>query len=88
MAGNYALIGRDLVRRATVTDDQAEIRYILPISPEGPHRPFASCVKTIPSRNREDIRQHTSPAGISSRRLHRSKLVCASGAAGTRPGRR
>ena len=36
-----------LIDRVIVTDGQVEIRYMLPISPDGPHRPFASCEKTI-----------------------------------------
>jgi site-specific DNA recombinase len=36
-----------LIDRVVVTGDQVEIRYVLPTTPDGPHRPFASCVKTI-----------------------------------------
>ena len=35
-----------LIDRVIVTDDQVEIRYVLPTTPDGPH-PFASCEKTI-----------------------------------------
>jgi site-specific DNA recombinase len=29
-----------LIDRVIVTDDQVDIRYVLPTSPTGPHRPF------------------------------------------------
>jgi site-specific DNA recombinase len=34
-----------LIDRVIVTDDQAEIRYVLPTSPDGPHRPFCQLRK-------------------------------------------
>jgi site-specific DNA recombinase len=34
-----------LIDRVVVTDDQVEIRYVLPISPDGPHRPFCQLRK-------------------------------------------
>ena len=34
-----------LIDRVIVTDDQIEIRYVLPISPDGPHRPFCQLRK-------------------------------------------
>jgi site-specific DNA recombinase len=34
-----------LIDRVIVTDDQVEIRYVLPTSPEGPHRPFCQLRK-------------------------------------------
>ena len=36
-----------LIDRVIVTDDQVEIRYVLPISPEDRIALFASCVKNI-----------------------------------------
>ena len=29
-----------LIDRVVVTDDQVEIRYVIPTRPEGPHSPF------------------------------------------------
>ena len=34
-----------LIDRVIVTGDQVEIRYVLPTSPEGPHRPFCQLRK-------------------------------------------
>jgi site-specific DNA recombinase len=34
-----------LIDRVIVTEDQAEIRYVLPTSPDGPHRPFCQLRK-------------------------------------------
>jgi site-specific DNA recombinase len=34
-----------LIDRVIITDDQVEIRYVLPTSPEGPHRPFCQLRK-------------------------------------------
>jgi len=34
-----------LIDRVIVTDDQVEIRYVLPTSPKGPHRPFCQLRK-------------------------------------------
>jgi site-specific DNA recombinase len=34
-----------LIDRVIVTDDQAEIRYVLPTTPDGPHRPFCQLRK-------------------------------------------
>ena len=34
-----------LIDRVVVTDDQVEIRYVLPTSPQGPHRPFCQLRK-------------------------------------------
>ena len=34
-----------LIDRVVVTDDQVEIRYVLPTSPKGPHRPFCQLRK-------------------------------------------
>jgi site-specific DNA recombinase len=34
-----------LIDRVIVTDDQIEIRYVLPTSPDGPHRPFCQLRK-------------------------------------------
>jgi site-specific DNA recombinase len=34
-----------LIDRVIVTDDEVEIRYVLPISPDGPHRPFCQLRK-------------------------------------------
>jgi len=34
-----------LIDRVIVTDDQVEIRYVLPTSPDGPHRPFCQLRK-------------------------------------------
>jgi site-specific DNA recombinase len=48
-----------LIDRVIVTDGEVEIRYVLPTSPDGPHRPFASCGKTI------SIRQRATAAAIS-----------------------
>ena len=39
-----------LIDRVIVTDDQVEIRYVLPTSPRGRTALFASCVKTISIR--------------------------------------
>jgi len=34
-----------LIDRVTITDDQIEIRYVLPTTPDGPHRPFCQLRK-------------------------------------------
>ena len=34
-----------LIDRVIVTDGEAEIRYVLPTSPDGPHRPFCQLRK-------------------------------------------
>ena len=34
-----------LIDRVIVTDDEVEIRYVLPTSPDGPHRPFCQLRK-------------------------------------------
>jgi site-specific DNA recombinase len=34
-----------LIDRVIITDDQVEIRYVLPTSPDGPHRPFCQLRK-------------------------------------------
>jgi hypothetical protein len=34
-----------LIDRVIVTDGQVEIRYVLPTSPDGPHRPFCQLCK-------------------------------------------
>ena len=39
------LLAELLIDRVIVTDGQAEIRYVLPISPDGPHRPFCQLCK-------------------------------------------
>src|SRR5207302_4370851 len=39
------LLAELLIDRVIVTDDQVEIRYVLPTSPEGPHRPFCQLCK-------------------------------------------
>ena len=39
------LLAELLIDRVIVTDDQVEIRYVLPTSPEGPHRPFCQLRK-------------------------------------------
>ena len=39
------LLAELLIDRAVVTDDQVEIRYVLPTSPDGPHRPFCQLRK-------------------------------------------
>jgi site-specific DNA recombinase len=36
-----------LIDRVIVTDSEVEIRYVLPIAPDGPHRPFCQLRKTI-----------------------------------------
>jgi hypothetical protein len=36
-----------LIDRVIVSDEEVEIRYVVPTSPEGPHQPFAICVQTI-----------------------------------------
>ena len=36
-----------LIDRVIVTDDQVEIRYVLPTSPGGPHRPFCQFVPSL-----------------------------------------
>ena len=58
-----------LIDRVIVTDDQVEIRYVLPTAPAGHTALFASCGKTISSRHREVSRQHTSPAARSVREV-------------------
>jgi site-specific DNA recombinase len=50
-----------LIDRVIVTDDQVEIRYVLPTSPDGPHRPFCQLRKdhlTRPERGRSDLFEH------------------------------
>ena len=45
-----------LIDRVVVTDGQAEIRYVLPTSPDGPHRPFCQLRKDHldpPARDRD-----------------------------------
>src|ERR1700758_4568714 len=39
------LLAELLIDRVIVTDDQIEIRYVLPTSPDGPHRPFCQLCK-------------------------------------------
>jgi site-specific DNA recombinase len=39
------LLAELLIDRVIVTDDQVEIRYVLPTSPDGPHRPFCQLCK-------------------------------------------
>ena len=39
------LLAELLIDRVIVTDGQAEIRYVLPTSPDGPHRPFCQLRK-------------------------------------------
>jgi len=39
------LLAELLIDRVVVTDDQVEIRYVLPTSPDGPHRPFCQLRK-------------------------------------------
>jgi site-specific DNA recombinase len=39
------LLAELLIDRVVVTDGQVEIRYVLPTSPEGPHRPFCQLCK-------------------------------------------
>jgi site-specific DNA recombinase len=39
------LLAELLIDRVIVTDDQVEIRYVLPTTPEGPHRPFCQLRK-------------------------------------------
>ena len=39
------LLAELLIDRVVVTDGQVEIRYVLPTSPEGPHRPFCQLRK-------------------------------------------
>ena len=45
--GQRRQLAEPLIDRVIITGDQAEIRYALPTTPDGPHRPFANCVKTI-----------------------------------------
>ena len=39
------LLAELLIDRVVVTDSQVEIRYVLPTSPDGPHRPFCQLCK-------------------------------------------
>ena len=39
------LLAELLIDRVIVTDDRVEIRYVLPTSPDGPHRPFCQLCK-------------------------------------------
>src|SRR5207244_1669355 len=39
------LLAELLIDRVVVTDGQVEIRYVLPTSPDGPHRPFCQLRK-------------------------------------------
>ena len=39
------LLAELLINRVVVTDSQVEIRYVLPTSPDGPHRPFCQLCK-------------------------------------------
>src|SRR5438876_4075587 len=56
------LLAELLIDRVIVTDDQVEIRYVLPTSPDGPHRPFCQLRKdhldapVAPGQGREDVR--------------------------------
>ena len=36
-----------LIDQVVVTDEEVEIRYVVPTSPESPHHPFVICVQTI-----------------------------------------
>jgi site-specific DNA recombinase len=36
-----------LIDQVVVTDEEVEIRYVVPTSPEGPHQLFIICVQTI-----------------------------------------
>jgi site-specific DNA recombinase len=56
-----------LIDRVIVTDDDVEIRYVLPTSPDGPHRPFCQLRKDhldFPARDRDlDQRRERDRAG-------------------------
>jgi site-specific DNA recombinase len=47
-----------LIDRVVVTGDQVEIRYVLPTSPEGPHRPFCQLRKDHLDRPAEPRDRH------------------------------
>jgi hypothetical protein len=65
------LLAELLIDRVIVTDGQVEIRYVLPTSPDGPHRPFASCVKTISIRHLADATAISLDTGTSPGVQHR-----------------
>src|SRR6266700_1445790 len=67
-----------LIDRVIVTDDQVEIRYVLPTSPHGPHRPFCQLRKDHidPVADRVDPHDLGQPGG----RVRAGRLP---GAAGT-----
>jgi site-specific DNA recombinase len=53
-----------LIDRVIVTGDQVEIRYVLPTSPKGPHRPFCQLRKDhldVPSGRLEQDQRHIDP---------------------------
>jgi site-specific DNA recombinase len=47
-----------LIDRVVVTDDQIEVRYVLPTSPDGPHPPFCQLRKDHLSRQAHGHRPH------------------------------
>ena len=59
-----------LIDRVVVTDGQVEIRYVLPTSPDGPHRPFCQLRKDHldppPGRRRWRSAGTAGPARVSS----------------------
>ena len=61
------LLAELLIDRVVVTDGEAEIRYVLPTSPDGPHRPFCQLRKDhldFPARDRDlDQRRERDRAG-------------------------
>jgi len=63
-----------LIDRVIVTDGEVEIRYVLPISPDGPHRPFCQLrkdhLRRLPLRGRPGLRQQAGP-----RRLPRHRRM-------------
>jgi site-specific DNA recombinase len=59
-----------LIDRVIVTDGQVEIRYVLPTSPDGPHRPFCQLRKDhldVPLGRLEPDQRHIDPTGTAPR---------------------
>jgi hypothetical protein len=61
-----------LIDRLVVTDGEVEIRYVLPTSPDGPHPPFATCEKTISTRQRHPATWTKATSGRPVRPAHTS----------------
>jgi site-specific DNA recombinase len=73
-----------LIDRVVVTDDQVEIRYVLPTSPKARTALFASCVKTISMPHRAAYRPASAAAGAARSVVTRASVAAVSRARMTR----